>query len=172
MKRFLSIVMASVLMMLTLSTGLTAMAEKITTSTGSKNLNAGYTVTEGDTEPLTPVYDIDISVTNNLKVNYTKKYKQQWNNETHEIETVLDTEKSGWDRTEETVTIVNNSNVGVKLSAQGGGMVYGVKCNVTNSVSNKWLNPGEEYVLTVAFSGTPDEGRKEGSVGPVMIQIS
>lgn len=171
MKRFLSIMMASVLMVLTLSTGLTAMAESITTSQGDKTLTAAYTVADGGTETLTPSYDVDISVTNDLKATYTKKYKQQWNSTSHEIETVLDEDKSGWNSTVETVTITNNSNVGVKLTVSGGGANNGATCRVENAVSGEWLNPTEKYVVKVSFSGVPNESATEATVGAIYVRI-
>lgn len=172
MKRFLSIMMASVLMTLTLSTGLTAMAENITTSTGSQSFNVSFNVAEGDIETLTPVYDVDISITNDLRFIYTKKYKQQWNNTTHEIETVVDTEKSGWSNTEESVTVTNNSNVGVKVSIMGSLMpLYGVTASLSE-VREKWLNPEESVSGKITIRGTPDDGKNDSQVGMVTIQIS
>lgn len=169
MRRFLSIVMASVLMMLTLSIGLTAMAEKVTTNTGSQSFSVSFAVSEGDTVFLVPTYDIDVTVTNDLKFTYVKKYKQRWDTTNHEIETVES--GSGWNNTEETLKIINNSNVGVKIVAIYGGMEKnGVSVAFSNEARGKWLNPGEEHSSTITVSGVPTG---DGDiVGSVAVQIS
>lgn len=180
MKRIISIVMASVLMALSLSMGLTAMAETYTSLTGATG-NVYYTYTKAETEVLTPVYSVDIDM-GDLTFNYTYKEKQVWDFEKHEIKTVKDTTATKWDKTKIDITITNNSNVGVY-----------VKGKVNNSGTNgvaimdstghgvaQWLNPsetgegnGESITYSVVVTGTPlSEQSAKVDVGTVAITLS
>lgn len=180
MRRVFSIMMASVLMALSLSAGLTAMAETYTSLTGTTE-DVYYTYTKEDTEVLTPVYSVDIEM-GDLTFNYTYKEKQVWDFDNHKIKTVKDATASKWDKTDVNVTVTNNSNVGVYVKGKvtnknvnGIGLV-----DSTGHGISQWLNPpkteggtGESVTYRVVVTGEPlSETSERSAIGTVSITLS
>lgn len=154
MKRLVSIVMASVMMVLMMSTGLTAMAQSYS-GTGEQSAEV-YAVYKTVTKRLTPVYSIEIDW-GTLKIYYTKAYKEVWNNTTHSIKPVEDDENTGWTTTSFDVSITNNSNVGIQYYFDGSiEEIPGTFEGFEFSDTHLWLNPGESISETFEFE--PLEG--------------
>lgn len=154
MKRLFSITMASVLMMLTLSAGLTAMAE---TSSGTSYYNSKtfspsyYYTTEG--ESLTPTYNI-VYEWDDLDFVYTKKNVQYWDSSSFSLQTKE--EGSAWNKTSATIKVTNNSNVGFYSKMNTSGM----PACLSVASDKEQLNPGETSTITITASGVPTNSSK------------
>lgn len=165
MKRMVSIIMASVLMVLTLSMGLTAMAETITSvSTQSKNLTL---YVEGKPKTLTPTYSIDIEW-GNLEFKYKYATKQVWDPVNHTVVTKWDEDVSGWDHESTTIKVINNSNVGLQavITYSASGQEAGKYFTCSGTSSMTWLNTpadgNNEISSTISVKGAPVE--EDGTV--------
>lgn len=159
MKRLISIMIASVLLTMTLSTGLTALAAD---DFGANTKAVSYTSTLVSTEELTPTYSFEITW-GSLEFTYEAYKKQQWNTEKNVIETVLDTEKSKWTTSSSNFTVKNNSNVGIKVSMNvhnGGALGETAKVSVSGVDGETWVQPGKSITGTLSVN--------EGSV-PMII---
>lgn len=169
MKRFLSAVMATVFLTLTLSLGLTAMAEeqKYTGGFGMADVKYTYKV---ETKKLSTEceYYIDFG---NLTFAYTKEYKQVPIDEAPYYRTEF--VKEGWDHT--------SANIKVRNASEAGIMVF-MEFNESGDTPYCTMSYGEEtYVsvndyttatLTLNSSFKPTSGTEEGTViGDVTVWV-
>lgn len=169
MKRLISTMMAAVLLTLTLSTGLTAMA---TNEGGSDDQSAAvYYQFVQDEDALAVVYDIVVGNLPNFV--YKRVTKQVWDNDTHSIRTVLDEQKTGWTSESEDLTITNNSTVGISVSVSYSADIEQYTFDVTNG-SVEILDPSDSKTVTVKPTFTPGFGDPSEltQVGEVMFWIS
>lgn len=155
MKRLLSITMASVLMVLTLSAGLTAMAETAsgTSNYNSKNFSPSYYYTTSST-PFTANYNI-VFEWDNLDFVYTKNSVTTWDSGNFRLKT----EESGskWNKTSATIKVTNNSNVGFYSSMTASSMP---SC-LSAKIDKDKLNPSETATVTITASGVPTNSSKQ-----------
>lgn len=181
MKRFLSMMMASVLMVLTFSTALTAMAGTPSGATGNLPDNMKielYYTYEEETNELVPDFQIEIAVPDSMTFNYKAVYKQEWDNDEHKVKTVLDESESGWttSKYETAVDIENYSNVGVQAFVQwqeedGYEGWFTLK---TTKESGSWLST-DGGIMTVNLEPTakPTSGSLDATeVGQLMIYVT
>lgn len=149
MKRFLSTMMASLLVVLTLSTGLTARAETATDyDTDDRNVYMSYAYKEEVTK-LDKVYEI-VYTWDNLDFVYTKKYKEVWDNDLHRI--IQQDDTSGWNMDSATITMTNNSSVGVYFHIDLSGVFDYL---TVSGGGGQWLNPKESATITVTPNRIP-----------------
>lgn len=148
MKRFLSVVIAPMLMVLMFSTSLIAMAE--TNTSGEGETTASVTVTlKTPLETITPEYSVEI-VFDELKFEYTYAMKQVWNHETHTIMKEQDLEKSGWNKDTANIIITNNSNVGIKATVTSSDTDEKY-CSLIDNSENI-LDPGDQKKVTLKMA--------------------
>lgn len=152
MKRLISTVMASAMLILTLS-GVAAMAaDHYTDSTDKDSPKVMYSYTNLGTTELSSAYDFDIEW-GNLDFEYEIKYKEVWNDVTHMVETKVDDANSGWKGgTTRTITVTNNGEKGIKLSPYFS--TYGADASApsgmfTVTISDTWVDPGTTETITL-----------------------
>lgn len=168
MKRFLSVLMASVLMVLTLSTGLTAMAESYTgTSIGTQQINAKYSTS---TTTLDKTVKIEITWPS-LVYTYKDVKKEVWNSSTHTVDTVQDTSATGWDKADRKITVKNNSAIGVKITMSYRALMTEGKMVTLSGLSGVWIDPGKSATATLSMSGDT-AGTKDTTMGQITTSVS
>lgn len=171
MKRFLSIMMASVLMVLTLSTALTAMAESDLPD--DLYVSAYYTYEE-ETTTLTPDYQVDIDMPGDFTYNYKRVYKQEWDNTNNRIKTVVDESASGWTTPAAEIKITNNSNVGITAGVLYMSLRdYNFAKIEHDGNEDTWLDAnGGKMTISLKLTGAPSSGSSEATkFGQIEIYI-
>lgn len=171
MKRIVSIMMASAMMALALSTGLAAMAETYTGTTDSLTKTiSGNVVT--DTQKLSRVYSVDFQWDTASAFTYTKKQKEVWNTSRHGIETV-GVEGGSWDIEEIGFTVTNNSELGIKVNSSFTSRGSFISVSFENDEAH-WVNPGETYsnALKRDSDAAPSSGQLASfPVGTITVEL-
>lgn len=155
-KRILSVLMATMMMVLMLSTGLTAMAGS-NTSTDPEDVDVDIICTfKTETTPLLPNYSVKFEWTD-LNFTYTKRYIEYWDDDSFMVKTKDGV--SSWDKTSGTITITNNSNVGVTV----GGKLNGTLSYFTiTGLTTTELNPGKSMTVSVKTNSKIPTTSSEG----------
>lgn len=180
----ISIMMASVLMVLTLSSGLTAMASTYGGDAAVPTIpdvEVSYVFTVAETKKLDVIYSIDLDI-DEMKFTYVSALKEQWDDSTHTIKTVKDTEKTGWDKTSAAIKITNNSNVGLYVTMSYDDSLHGSNAGRQFTLKNEtigWINPTKDATTTLEVKdasaiGVPlvSTGTTTATVGKITITLA
>lgn len=167
MKRFLSVMMATVLMALTLSTGLTVMAQNYTTNDDIESPEVTFTPEISRVHKFSIIYNYTIEW-GDLDFKYVKKYKQVWDGTTHVLKEVLDEDTTGWEGGDtRTITITNNaaSTVGIGFTAYfdeySGTLADGIF--TVQEKGERWVEPGTSLNITLKANKPTSANMGSGS---------